>query len=191
MKVRTIDLKLSVEDCKKLKKQLETYKEKLSNFNIEYMKKCLDWVKERSIALLNEDDTFEPSEISDIRDKISIRKDKTTQNKVVLRYYSEIVAWVEFGTGIVGQSDPHPLANQGTTYNYAVGEYSGNEENNFTWRWINPAYDDKTHETQGYVGKQFIYKAVKDFINEKQAIEIYKQEYDKIEETIFGVKRSD
>lgn len=187
MKSRIIKLKLSAEDCRKLKKKLKAYKNKLLNINYEYMKACLEWISDRSRTLLYEDDTFEPSEISDIfsKENCYVKQDLKNPNRATLIYCSEIVAWVEFGTGIVGQSDPHPLANQGVTYNYAVGDKSGNAENNFTWVWENPLYDNEKHATQGYVGKQFIYKAIKDFINEKQAIKIYKQKYEQIEKEIF------
>lgn len=168
---RNYNLKLTVESCQDLKKRIKGLKEDLKKINKPFIETCLEWIKERSIDILRQKDTFYPSNISDVRDKIRI--DTIEYNKkYALVYYSEVVGWIEFGTGIVGKQEPHQKSNE-VGYHYAIGEHSGTGDG--SWNWYNEEYGIGFKGFKGYKGKRFIYEAFQDFVNEEQYIKIYQK----------------
>lgn len=156
-------LKLSVESCEDLKDRLlATAREYKKDFIAVYLENCLEWIKKESIKKLDKTDFFHPSFISDIRNNIDIIPLNTKYKKYALVYYSDIVAWVEFGTGVIGKTSPHPLANK-INYNYASGKHSSSGKGR--WSWYNADYASGMNEYTGYTGKRFIYETIQDFLN--------------------------
>lgn len=164
-------LKLSVESCEDLKERLlATAQEYKKDFIAVYLENCLEWIKKESLEKLDKTDTFYPSSISDIRENIDIMPLDTTRKKFALVYHSDIVAWVEFGTGVVGKNYPHPLADK-INYNYASGEHSSSGEGK--WNWYNKDYKSGIENYRGYTGKRFIYETIQDFLNMHIGEKIY------------------
>lgn len=170
---KNYNLKLTVESCQDLKKRIKGLKDDLKKINKPYIEECLEWIKKRSIDILNEKaqyDTYK-LDLSRIRADIAI-VDLIANRKYELLYYADDVSYAEFGTGVVGQSSPHPKSNE-VGYHYASGEYSGTGDG--SWDWYNEKYGIGIKGFKGYKGKRFIYEAFQDFINEDQYIKIYQR----------------
>lgn len=171
-------LSLNASSCRELSKKIDNFRKDIVSCKKNYILKCLEWIRKRSIEYLDTNDDFYPSYISDIRNNIKfyIIDRLTTNNNhtiIAMSYESEIACWVEFGTGQVGLSNPHPMAYESPQYTYASGKHSSNE--NGYWVWKNPKYDNGFHTTMGYVGKRFIYEAFRDFIIEEIYIKYYEE----------------
>jgi phage gpG-like protein len=77
--------------------------------------------------------------------------------------------WVEFGSGMVGEQSPHPLAGQ-VGYVYDV-----NDHGSAGWTYFNDS-DGKYHWTTGMPSRPFMYLTAKelDAICEKVAKQVFK-----------------
>lgn len=168
------DINQSVKNVNRLKKSFEYFGNDIVNYQKEFIQLCLDFVKQKSMQYLDEVDYFTPSQISDIRTNINqITITENNNSGYTLSYDSEVVSFIEFGTGRVGKRNPHPMANDNPKYKYASGQYSSRYG---VWFWINREYGmTKKVKTKGYEGRKFIYRAFRDLIDlfyEDKAVEM-------------------
>lgn len=177
----------TINEIESLKKQFISLKDELEIAIDYYMKWLLTEVKKRSLSYIDSEDTFFPSQLSDIRKNINstINFEKNGNFTYTLWYNSEVCSFLEFGTGLVGKANPHPMANQTPKYNYASGEVVSTKG---YWKWLIPEeyrrtvitpngkiYEQEYMATKGYEGRKFIYKAFRDIIDNELHIKYYEQ----------------
>ncbi len=88
---------------------------------------------------------------SDIRESGALEplfyQDKFVSYRLINKAQESL--WAEFGTGIVGASDKHANADNA---NYQYADYS--------WTFVNPLAGLVIQNFEGYVGHEFLYKAM-------------------------------
>ena len=177
---KVIKIELDSKNLKKISEKLDEIQKEIPTVNLSFIKKSCQWIYDRSIDILQEKDTLITPHISGIEKDIRTEIIPVGKNiiKCNLYYYNEIVAWVEFGTGIVGEEAKHPLADE-FGYKYNSGEINSNNPEG-RWNWYNPKYNIGMSGFQGYEGKRFIYEACQEFINKKIYVKIYSEEFNKM-----------
>lgn len=169
-------LELSVKGCQEFKKRIENFKNNLKNLQDDFLFNSVNWIYQRSLIILNEKDTFQPSRLSGVDIDVSWKKTEFGNGLTRFDFYyeNELCHFIEFGTGLVGASEPHPKADE-LNYGYATGKISSTGE---SWTWYNikyGVYPQNPMETYGYVGKRFIYEACQDYINNDMPQKIYNE----------------
>jgi hypothetical protein len=156
----------------------------------EYLERSALWIKNRANEILSSSD-IGVEVVQDIASKWQIQK--ISNNQVILHNSSWKSAYVEFGVGIIGQSDKHPNADA-TGYEYNVD--SPHKFGNGFWQFTVPdqseldipndaiiyqTYSDNglSIVTQGTQGVWYLYNAVEDFkLSERKRLwEEIKQKY--------------
>ena len=169
-------LKLSVKSCQDFKNRIDGFKNELNDIHNKFLQQSVQWIYDRSLRILELDDTFYPSGLSDVDIDVSWKKIEFSDGSVRYNFYyeNEAVNWIEFGTGLVGASNPHPKADD-LNYGYATGDISST---GMAWKWHNVKYGVYKQNkliTYGYEGKRFIYQACQDYLNTGQPEKIYNQ----------------
>lgn len=175
----------TIDKVNKLRKAFVKFRDELEIGIDFYMRYLLSEIKKKSLKYLDSEDTFLPSLISDIREKIeaTLNFEKNGDFTYTLWYNSEHVTFIEFGTGLVGKNNPHPMAYSSPKYRYASGNVISKKG---YWTWYIPeeyrrividnkgnSYEQVAMTTKGYEGRQFIYKAFRDIINSELYIKVY------------------
>lgn len=179
-------LKLSIDGCKDFKKRIEGFKNELKNLNSDFVFNSVQWIYQRSLQILHERDTFQPSRLSGVDIDVSYKRTDFSDGSVRFDFYyeNELCNFIEFGTGLVGGSDPHPKADE-LNYGYATGEISSTGE---SWKWYNikyGVYPQNPMETYGYEGKRFIYDACQEYMNYDYPKKIYNELFIKLKKKYF------
>ncbi|WP_195395320.1 hypothetical protein [Holdemania sp. 1001302B_160321_E10] len=165
MQLAKIEFNLSPDSTAKAKEKLIALKKELGNINDIFLHRSMEFICERiqknieettgngiyqvTGTLLNE---FGPDKV--------IYEGKTLATLISHCGYS---AFVEYGTGIVGASDPHPNAGSDGW------QYDTNGHGEEGWYYLDKA--GKLHFTAGMPAHRFLYNAVNDYLA------IYKQIY--------------
>ena len=129
---------ISLNDKKSLKNaidELERMKKVAKQINDEFLKRCLVWIKERA-------DFYLDRRVGKYKGTAEISKswiiEKVDKNRWRLRNVNPVGAYVEFGTGLIGEQKPHGKANE-LDYEYDVnnhgyrGWYYTDENGNIIW----------------------------------------------------------
>lgn len=154
----------AIKQLQQIKKTLET------TITTEYLQESLYWIKERANEYLD-DRTYAFPDSANISQYWVIEPISNTRWR--LRNTNKIATLVEFGTGMVGGMDEHPLANE-ENYQYDVNNH-GEEGWDFFFYYDGEKYDYKNYT--GYKGKSFLYDAVWDFCNLGFREKIFKEVY--------------
>ena len=86
-----------------------------------------------------------------------------------MRNVNPVGAYVEFGTGLIGEQNPHGKANE-------LGyEYDVNNHGSKGWNWKNEELGISMFGFKGYEGKSFLYDAFLDFTIFGKYKEIYQE----------------
>lgn len=179
-------LELSVDGCNDFKKRLEGFKNELKKLNADFVFNSVQWIYQRSLIILRNNDTFEPSGLSGVDIDVSYTRTDYSDGSVKFDFYYEnsLCNFIEFGTGLVGASDPHPKADE-LNYGYATGKISST---GLPWNWYNityGVYPQNKISTYGYEGKQFIYRACQQYLEERQPEKIYNELFIKLKNKYF------
>lgn len=154
-------LELSVEGMEKGIKILKDYKKKLERAKIKIINRLTD----KFIEIVKDNIPIDTGDLANSITKIQIAKD-------VIEVYTDMyyAKFVEFGTGIVGSSSPHPDT---SLVNW---KYDVNEHGEKGWKY--QTKDGTWHWTKGQEGKEFWYKAYQyvDSHFEEIAEQVYREE---------------
>lgn len=187
--VKKINISFNVESINQAINRIEKLKNKIINLDNLFLDMCLDKIQELANNLLDSRSKFNGN--TDIR---TSWHRKTIGKTKILYNDSKYAVIVEFGTGLVGESEPHPLADELYEYNVNSKE-SWNfvrELGNLDWDNHVDFADVKAHPEkylvirgfQGYEGKYYLYDAVQTFFLNNMHKEIYQNELDKILKSI-------
>lgn len=160
---------ISLNDKKSLKNaidELERMKKVAKQINDEFLKRCLVWIKERA-------DFYLDRRVGKYKGTAEISKswiiEKVDKNRWRLRNVNPVGAYVEFGTGLIGEQNPHGKANE-------LGyEYDVNNHGSKGWNWENEELGISMFGFKGYEGKSFLYDAFLDFTIFGKYKEIYQE----------------
>lgn len=144
-----------------------------------YLERAAEWIRDRANEILSQSD-IGSSVIQWITNSWHINV--ISKSHIVLSNTSWKAVWVEFGVGIIGQTDKHPNADaEGYEYNVDSGKKFGqghwqftvNDESKLDIPQDAIIYEDYTDSgisiiTQGTKGVWYLYNAVQDFKMMKQ-----------------------
>lgn len=171
--MKIINFTLTEKSIKKAQNKLKDLKKTIHNLQIDFAIDCLEWVRDRAILYFKERTKKFKAFFSNI-DKIETWVITSLGNNTYeLRCASDIAAYIEFGTGIVGQQDTNNRANQ-VGWNYDVNGHG--EEG---WTFYNKQYNIFVKGFTGYAGKSFLYDAFWDFFFHKEYEVIFEKYKDK------------
>ena len=177
MKKKDIEIQIDLFETKSIEKainKLRFIRKTLPLVNREFMKESLNWIKERANFYLNEKVGYFKGS-ANISDSWNITPSNSKYGGKAYQLINDnkFVAYVEFGTGIVGKNEPHKKAEE-TGYEYDV---NGHEENGWNFR-VN--FNNTWHIFNGftgYEGKSFLYDAFFDYFHLGKWKEIYQEIY--------------
>lgn len=155
------ELGLSSEEIFKLCKDLDVYGQKLERARNKILNRLADFTIER-IKVYCPEDTGELIN--------SITKSEIFEQTIHVFTDNAYAQYVEFGTGIVGQGNPHPDAGN-TGWQYDVNSHGEKgwkyQDKNGEWHW-----------TKGQEGSKFMYLAFQDLEQNYMRIgeEVFKEE---------------
>lgn len=142
---------LSLNDVQKAIKKLTDYKENLDSKIDEFVKrlaeKGVDIAKEKVAVYTGE-----------LRESIDYRKNETEDTKKSYLIYTDCkyAVYVEFGTGVVGEDNPHPLSEE-IGYEYKIGEKIYTTADGKTGWWYVDRFGVKRF-TEGMESRPFMYE---------------------------------
>lgn len=152
-----------------------------------FLERCVEWIKKEANITLNRSD-IGFTIVENITSSWHILK--PTKSSIVLYNSSWKSAYVEFGVGIIGQTEQHPNA---STANYKYNVDSPHKFGQGMWQFavddpsmldipqeaiITESYNDEGDLliiTQGTKGVWYLYNALADFRSSGKAKEIWKQ----------------
>ena len=173
--MKTLIIPLNVDGVSKAKQEIKNIKKMLVNELIPtFLERAAEWIKNRANDILSH---------SDIGNSViqwishSWHTKTISKSRIILYNTSWKAVWVEFGVGIVGQTNKHPNADkEGYEYNVDSGKKFGQGHWQFTVDDESKLdipqdaiiYEDYTDEgisiiTQGTKGVWYLYNAVQDF----------------------------
>jgi hypothetical protein len=178
-----INIEFSKKSIKEAIKILENQKKSLTEKMIsEYMLRSAEWIKLRANEILNSSD-IGVEIVQNITSSWHI--DIISKTRIILYNMSWKAAYVEFGVGIIGQTDKHPNAdNAGYEYNVDSSKKFGQGHWQFTVDDQSlldipqdaVIYQDYSENglsiiTQGTKGVWYLFNAVEDFkVREKKRL---------------------
>ena len=176
--MKKINIGLNKKDIQNAIKLLNQEKKRIESAVHEYMELSADWIINRANEILDRSDIGE-----NIKNEIFGGWDTewVAPNQLKIVNHSRKAVYVEFGVGIIGQTDKHPNADE-TGYEYNV-ESSKKFGQGF-WQFVVPSRDyldlpekaiiyqddDKyglSITTQGTQGVWYLFNAMEDFKIEK------------------------
>lgn len=174
--MKKINIQLNSKSVESAIKKMQYIKSNIALINEEFAFESLEWIKNRSNEYLE-------SRVKNFPNTANIQNEKYWHNKQVskkqskviyeLRNDNELVAYVEFGTGIVGAKKPHKNAIE-------VGyKYDKNNRGEEGWTFYNEQINLFLKNFKGYEGKSFLYDACWDYFYQGVWKKIYKKIYDK------------
>ena len=145
---------------------LDKYKSKLQEIEKTFVLESLNWILERANQYLDERDTF-----TQVKNTTNIRTSWVIipigQNRYQLRNIDERAVYAEFGTGVIGEETPHPLADE-VDYYYNLNGYETRG-----WNFYNKEANVYFKNFFGYEGKSFLYDACFDYFEKGEYKRIY------------------
>lgn len=153
--------------------QLKTLTKYLQQVQKEFIELSIQWLIDRANELLDERVKHFPG-TANIKEHW-VKEFNAIPNGISAKLIntSEVGAYVEFGTGLVGQTFKHKEANS-TGYEYDVNAH-GIEG----WNWYNQEIGVGMKGFIGYEGKSFLYDAYWEYINRRTYITIYESAINK------------
>lgn len=173
--MKTLVIPLSASGVAKVKKELKDIKKMLTDQIIPtFLERSADWIQNRANQILSQSDIGK-SVIQWISNSWHIKV--VSKSRIILYNTSWKAVWVEFGVGIVGQSNKHPNADEsGYEYNVDTGkkfgqgywEFTIDKESELDIPQGAIIYEDEVEDgisivTQGTKGVWYLYNAVQDF----------------------------
>lgn len=151
-----IDIWLNSNSINEAIKKLNKFKKNLSQIENEFCYESCKWLQEK--ANMNLDNSTLGFNTSDIRNSWNIEK-VSIGSFTNYRLYNvdNISVYAEFGTGLVGGTNPHPSS---MNANY---EYDTNGHGEKGWTFYNEEQGLMLTGFCGYVGKLFLYNAMWDY----------------------------
>lgn len=165
--IKTINVELSSKGLQQLKNELLEFKSNLQNIKTSFIENSLDWIiTQANYYFMERTRKHGSSSLTNIMQLwVYYPIDDNTYRLV---NESEVGAYVEFGTGIVGKLDTNNRASQ-------VGwQYDVNNHGNDGWTYYNEEIGAYVH-TKGYAGKSFLYDAFWDYFYHKEYLNILNQ----------------
>ena len=173
--MQSLKISLNTQSIYQTKQRLENIKQILADqVTPVYLEKAALWIKNRANEILSQSDIG-----SDVIKWISNswNINVASKSRVILTNTSWKAVWVEFGVGIVGQSNKHPNADkEGYEYNVDSGKKFGQGYWTFSIKdeskldipqeaIVDEDYTDDglSITTQGTKGVWYLYNAVQDF----------------------------
>lgn len=173
--METVRLNISLND-KSLDdtiKRLKTMRKYLLDIEREFIIKSLNIIKDKASALLDSRVYSFPN-TANVNDYWKIEITELPNGYVgKLWNENEIATYIEFGTGLVGETFKHRKANE---LNY---EYDVNQHGIKGWNWYNEDIGVGMKGFVGYEGKSFLYDASWDYIYNREYIVIYQEIFDR------------
>lgn len=166
VKMPTLRANLSESSLDALLDQLEAYKKKLQKLSEELPSILAGEITERIDAKL---DPILGSPVDKADGNVDARSDKESQPyRAKAMMTGTQAAFLEFGTGIEGMSNPHPLSAQ-EAWAYNTGAHiRGLPDGELGWTW----YDDSGHhhDTHGIEAQRIVYDSAKEVRNDLEKI---------------------
>lgn len=157
---------LSVSGIDSLIKELENYKKNTLQNKIElFTRKLAEYGVEQAKLHIVDMDAIFTSELVN-----SIIPHRISGGNGTCVFYvqadSEHAAFVEFGTGYVGQSNPYPYPlPQGITWEYLVGRQVLANAREGVYGWFYAGKDGKVYFTDGMESRPYMYETYLDLMN--------------------------
>lgn len=152
-------LEKAVEELTKMKKAI-------AEVNDEFFKRSLVWIK-------NKADDYLEKRVGAFKGTANVSQswviEKISKNHWALRNVNPYGAYIEFGTGIIGQRNPHGKAKE------LEYEYDVNNRGEKGWNWKNEELGISMFGFKGYEGKSFLYDAFLDFVLFSKYRDIYQE----------------
>lgn len=165
-------LRISKTGINEVKQKLTEIKNNIEKVNELFRLRSCDWIaKEANINLDSSINSGYPI-VTDIRNSWTTITFGSVTKLINTDYNS---AFVEFGTGEVGQTSPH-IESKKAGYQYNVPSNSKNENGYWTFRLPN----DNWITFKGYIGKAYLYKAFRKYVDTKVYEKIYKETFEEI-----------
>ena len=167
-----INLSLSKNSINAVKNKFINIKKNMPKVNYYFMRVSCRWISKEANTILDNSINFQEINTA-IRTSWSIQPESA--NKVRLVNTDDVSAYVEFGTGQVGEQNPH-VASSNANYRYNVPS-SKKKENKLTGEinWTFKLPNGNYITFNGYVGKAFLYKAFRKYVDSKIYEKIYEQ----------------
>ena len=176
---KRIEISLSTQSMAQAVKEIEKLKGAIERARIDFIKLSVDWLLKRASDNIA---VNYPDFVNDFRTAI-------TGNLGILETTEEQMTYIEFGTGIVGKSSPHELADEndyqydvnahgekGWTFtHYADNKLDVKESNIISRSKGNHSGLWKKIRTRGAEAERFMFNALSDFYNGGVYGQIYKQ----------------
>lgn len=176
---KTVSVSLSVKSLKDAAKEIARIKTAIEKSRAIFIKRSVDWIRARA------SENIAVNYPDFVNDFIAV----ATDNLGIVETAEEQMTYIEFGTGIKGQSSPHELANK-NNYQYDVNSH-GEAGWHFTYysdtkldvkesdiisrtRGNHAGMWEKIH-TQGAEAERFMFNAFTDYYNGGVFQKIYKQ----------------
>lgn len=165
-------LRLSKTGINEVKQKLIQIELNMHRVNELFRLKSCDWISQEANINLDNSINSDFPIVTDIRNSwTTITFGNTT--KLINKDYRS--AFVEFGTGQVGQTSPH-IESKNAGYRYNVPSNSKDDNGYWTFRLPNGNWIT----FNGYVGKAFLYKAFRKYVDTKVYDKIYKESFEEI-----------
>ena len=174
MNRKVINVELPTSSVDNAIKQLTNIRKSIKMINEDFIIESLEWVMEKA-KKYHELRTYNFPNTANINNDWKIKKVFGKKNEMGYKLINnnELVAYVEFGTGIVGEMQPHKQANN---VNY---EYDMNNHKLDGWTFYNDEFNLYFIDFIGYEGQSFLYDAFWDYFYKDKWKEIYQKNYDK------------
>jgi hypothetical protein len=158
--VRKITLDLSTRDINRAIRELQRYKKELNEKVSRLIETLTDYGVDVAKAQVRELGAWYTGELeSSITGYFS-----PTVGVGIIKAGSPYAVYVEFGTGIVGQTSPHPDPKD--------WQYDINKHGEDGWIYFNER-DDRWHWTKGFESRPFMYNTAREL--EKECVRIAKE----------------
>lgn len=138
--MKKITIQLNTKSIKDTQKYLLNLKKQIPKMRQEFLMAVAHWVTARANTYINLSDIG-----SLVKDQIKGGWEyEQTPNGVKIINRTEKAVFVEFGVGVVGQSEAHPNASaEGYEYNLpSPYKYAGNYHDDDTWRFTKQSTED-------------------------------------------------
>lgn len=167
METIRLEVNLSDKSLDDTIKRLKTLSKYMSSIQNEFIESSLAHIRDRANELLDSR-VYSFPDTANIKEHWEIEKEKTANGYIArLVNTSEVGAYVEFGTGLVGKYFKHEKADE-EGYRYDVNNHGSKG-----WNWFNQQIGVGMKGFIGYEGKSFLYDACWDYVYNREYIVIY------------------
>ena len=175
MRKKIINVELSTSSIDNAIKELTEIRKKYIKWITEdFIYESLEWIKNQAIYY-HTIRTINFPNTANINKDWHIKKVFKNKNNMCyeLRNDNELVAYVEFGTGLVGDTLPHKVAKE---VNY---DYDMNNHGIEGWSFKNEDFSLYFIDFIGYEGQSFLYDAFYDYFYGNKWKDIFEENYNK------------